>query len=347
MAGSSANSTTLFLGDLSAYCTDADVLGIFKNFGPIEYIQIKHPPLKPHLCYGFVKFHYRESAEMALNALNGIILLGRPLRLVCWLVSKNHSYFHFYRLGWASSNPTEKNMLALFQEKKKPTAQVHVTFYCPMNAAPVTEAKLREIFDRFGEVLDITINRADFQKDTFTHSGYGFIHYELSPKGINSALLAIDQMRERVVNSIAISCTVSHGLEVYLKSAGTGITQPKLAPTSNAVPLPIPSAASNRPPIMNHSSIPMNYHPQMAPSYAPQQMSQLSPPQPPQMSHFQYNLSNSSASSSSSSLPFLSVEPPSPFPVNSLNSNRGLENISSAITHFTNRYADLSGNFKL
>jgi RNA recognition motif-containing protein len=72
--------TTLFLGDLSAYCSETDILKLFKNFGPIEYIQVKHPPLKPHLCYGFVKFHYRSSAEAALATLNGTIVIGRPLR---------------------------------------------------------------------------------------------------------------------------------------------------------------------------------------------------------------------------------------------------------------------------
>lgn len=51
-----------------------------------------------------------------------------------------------------------------FQERKKPTAQVHVTYVCPAEIAPVTETKLREIFERFGPVLDVTINRADFTK---------------------------------------------------------------------------------------------------------------------------------------------------------------------------------------
>jgi hypothetical protein len=111
--------------------------------------------------------------------------------------------------------------MAFFQEKKKPTAQVHVTFFCPFNAAPVTESKLREMFERFGNVLDVTINRADFHMDTMVHSGFGFIHYELQPLGVRSALAAIENMHERVVDGISLGCTVSHGLENYLKNSNS------------------------------------------------------------------------------------------------------------------------------
>lgn len=76
--------TTLFLGDLSVYCQEKEVFALFRNYGPIESIQIKRSDdsavRKPHLSYGFVKFQHRESAERALMGLNGKLLLGRALR---------------------------------------------------------------------------------------------------------------------------------------------------------------------------------------------------------------------------------------------------------------------------
>jgi hypothetical protein len=95
-----------------------------------------------------------------------------------------------------------------------------------MDLAPVTESKLRELFERFGNVLDVTINRADFHVEISVHSGFGFIHYELDPEGVRSALTAIEFMHERVVNGISLSCTVSHGLETYLKN--TSLLQPTM-----------------------------------------------------------------------------------------------------------------------
>jgi hypothetical protein len=94
--------------------------------------------------------------------------------------------------------------------------------------APVTESKLRELFERFGNVLDVTINRADFHMEISVHSGFGFIHYELDPEGVRSALMAIEFMNERVVDQISLGCTVSHGLETYMKNTSLLQHPPKM-----------------------------------------------------------------------------------------------------------------------
>jgi hypothetical protein len=122
------------------------------------------------------------------------------------------------RIGWAAANSADGKQLPFVPEKKRATAQVHVTFFCPLAIAPVTESKLRELFERFGNVLDVTINRADFHMEIAVHSGFGFIHYELDPEGVRSALMAIEYMNERMVDQISLGCTVSHGLETYMKN---------------------------------------------------------------------------------------------------------------------------------
>lgn len=75
-----AGTSTLFLGDLSIYCTEKDIQEVFSSFGAIDCIQLKKGGDCLHLCYGFVKFLYRESADLALSTMNGKIFLGRPLR---------------------------------------------------------------------------------------------------------------------------------------------------------------------------------------------------------------------------------------------------------------------------
>jgi RNA recognition motif-containing protein len=72
---------SLFLGDLSVYCTEKNVRDFFLPFGPIETIKLKRSSNdRNHLSYGFVKYIHTESAEIALDRLQGAVFLGRPLR---------------------------------------------------------------------------------------------------------------------------------------------------------------------------------------------------------------------------------------------------------------------------
>lgn len=75
-------SRTIFLGDLSIYCTEKDICQVFSSFGAIESIHLKRIPQGQthYLSYGFIRYQTRQSAEHALAALDGVVFLGRPLR---------------------------------------------------------------------------------------------------------------------------------------------------------------------------------------------------------------------------------------------------------------------------
>ena len=74
-------STTLFLGDLSVHCTERDIRKLFRPFGTIEAIRIKRGSnAKTNLSYGFIKFSNRQSAELAMEQVNGLMFLGRCIR---------------------------------------------------------------------------------------------------------------------------------------------------------------------------------------------------------------------------------------------------------------------------
>lgn len=73
--------STIFVGDLSIYCSEKDLFEAFKHFGGIEAVRIKRGgPEKVNLLYGFIKFATKEEAENALKVMNGHILLGRAIR---------------------------------------------------------------------------------------------------------------------------------------------------------------------------------------------------------------------------------------------------------------------------
>jgi RNA recognition motif-containing protein len=70
--------TTLFVGGLANSVTEADLSTVFQSYGAINHVRV--PPSKG--C-GFVQFATRESAEVALRAVHGMVVKGCTLR-VSW-----------------------------------------------------------------------------------------------------------------------------------------------------------------------------------------------------------------------------------------------------------------------
>ncbi|EEB05460.1 RNA-binding protein [Schizosaccharomyces japonicus yFS275] len=68
--------TTVFVGGLSGYVTEEELRFLFQNFGEIIYVKI--PPGKG--C-GFVQFVNRQSAELAINQMQGYPLGKSRIRL--------------------------------------------------------------------------------------------------------------------------------------------------------------------------------------------------------------------------------------------------------------------------
>ena len=73
--------TTLFLGDLSTFCTEQDIHEAFSVYGEILEIKIMRSEVTlRNLSYGFIKFFHPAAAKRALQALDGILFCGRHLR---------------------------------------------------------------------------------------------------------------------------------------------------------------------------------------------------------------------------------------------------------------------------
>jgi RNA recognition motif-containing protein len=73
--------TTIFVGNLSVFCTEQELVQIFARYGTIVEIRMaKSEDKTKHLSYGFVKFSNVASAQLAMIELDGKILCGRPLK---------------------------------------------------------------------------------------------------------------------------------------------------------------------------------------------------------------------------------------------------------------------------
>jgi len=89
------NNTTVFVGGLSGVSHEDELRNAFASFGEITYVKI--PPGKG--C-GFVQFVHRQSAEMAINQMNGYQIGTLLSDAVC--ISKKSSFIltaSFHPLG--------------------------------------------------------------------------------------------------------------------------------------------------------------------------------------------------------------------------------------------------------
>lgn len=76
-----AAAVSLFVGDLSIFCTEDQIREFFSPFGKIDDVKIiRCETTQKNLCYGFVKFSAQESAAAAMKERNKTLLCGRPIR---------------------------------------------------------------------------------------------------------------------------------------------------------------------------------------------------------------------------------------------------------------------------
>eukprot|EP01040_Poterioochromonas_malhamensis_P009484 gene9484-10299_t len=192
--------SSLFLGDLSIYSTEKDIRQLFRNYGIIDTVRIKRGGSgKPHLSYGFIKFRDRESAELAMKDLNGTVFLGRALRI-----------------GWAEPKSNTKVIKPRKDVKHGETAQIHVSFISKQVDALITEATLRGLFSMYGEIVDVAIKKTQFDKKLRIQNGYGFVHYALTPEGVQSAITATKAIHQVTIDRVTYDCSLSHALEMIV-----------------------------------------------------------------------------------------------------------------------------------
>jgi RNA recognition motif-containing protein len=78
---SNFSNNSLFIGDLSKFCTEANLESLFAPFGQIVDVKIKrNNTTGKTLSYGFVSFVSDACATTAMERLNGFPFHGRNLR---------------------------------------------------------------------------------------------------------------------------------------------------------------------------------------------------------------------------------------------------------------------------
>jgi RNA recognition motif-containing protein len=73
-------SRTLFIGDLSYFCTEDDLTHLFTPYGPILTVRIRRGVTGDSLMHGFMALSSAEAAQQAIKDMNGLEYMGRNLK---------------------------------------------------------------------------------------------------------------------------------------------------------------------------------------------------------------------------------------------------------------------------
>ncbi len=81
---STQTTRSLFVGDLSFFCTEIELAGAFSRFGEVLNTEVKRSRGGDSLMHGFVDFAHESDAFLAIQHMNGQKFMGRKLKYVHW-----------------------------------------------------------------------------------------------------------------------------------------------------------------------------------------------------------------------------------------------------------------------
>lgn len=175
-------SRTLFLGDLSFFCSEDDLCALFQRYGPITAVRVRRGVTGESLLHGFIAFQSSEATYLAVRDLDGKEFMGRNMRV---------------QLGTSVHQPN------LDRDKY---VQLHVSFISKQLNFLVNESIFREIFQPYGDIADVTIKRHSKVLKQRRQTGYGFVYYY----DVEAGLSAIRALKHATVRDITFDISISY-----------------------------------------------------------------------------------------------------------------------------------------
>eukprot|EP01038_Epipyxis_sp_PR26KG_P014234 gene14234-19099_t len=196
---------SLFIGDLSVFCTEDDLKNVFASFGPVEEVKIKRSKTTNiSLCYGFITFEYGDSALTALKEMNGALVCGRMLRINWAMSSHNNEEM--------DSHDSKKTKVYDFNHK-----DTSIVTCIDSKEFTINEAYLKNTFSLHGNVLHVVIKRYAINSESGENSGYAFLYFEKSLDGIAAAVKTANTFQDTVVSRIRFKASITKALAVYIQ----------------------------------------------------------------------------------------------------------------------------------
>lgn len=71
---------SLFVGDISFFCSEADLVRLFDPYGRILHVEVKRGRFGESMMHSFVELASVEAAQLAIKELHGTKFMGRRIR---------------------------------------------------------------------------------------------------------------------------------------------------------------------------------------------------------------------------------------------------------------------------
>lgn len=144
-----------------------------------------------------------------------------------------NSSFRSFRINWAYGNMTK-----LTPRNREGWTQVHISFSMPDLEVKVTEERLRSIFEKFGDIADVTVKKhMRTASDPVIQSGYAFLYFLDGEAGVQ----AVQEMKSCTVDDIHYECSLSYKSEMAINGGSSSAASTPNVSASNT-----PTAAASR-----------------------------------------------------------------------------------------------------
>lgn len=195
----------IYVGSINFEIKEDTIKQAFLPFGPIKSVNLSWDPVtNKHKGFAFIEYEVPESAQLALEQMNGVMIGGRNIKV-----------------GRPSNMPQAQPII----EQLGNEALNHNRIFITSIHQDLTENDIKSVFEAFGKILTCELAKDPTKQEK--HRGYGFIEYETN------------QAAADAVTSMNLFDLGGQYLRV-----GRAITPPDVGVTPSIPPTAMPTASA-------------------------------------------------------------------------------------------------------
>ncbi|GMS79868.1 hypothetical protein PENTCL1PPCAC_2043, partial [Pristionchus entomophagus] len=146
----------VYIGSISFEVRESDLKKAFENFGPVKAINMSYDnSTGNHKGFAFLEFEIPEAAVIAQDAMNGLMMGGRNLKV-----------------GRPANMPQAQPIIDMIMTEATKYHRVYVASVHP----DLSETDLKSVFEAFGEVTKCQLARNN-ATNKGVHRGFGYIEF--------------------------------------------------------------------------------------------------------------------------------------------------------------------------
>ncbi|GMR58842.1 hypothetical protein PMAYCL1PPCAC_29037, partial [Pristionchus mayeri] len=146
----------VYIGSISFEVRESDLKKAFENFGPVKAINMSYDnSTGNHKGFAFLEFEIPEAAVIAQDAMNGLMMGGRNLKV-----------------GRPANMPQAQPIIDMIMTEATKYHRVYVASVHP----DLSESDLKSVFEAFGEVTKCQLARNN-ATNKGVHRGFGYIEF--------------------------------------------------------------------------------------------------------------------------------------------------------------------------